>query len=432
MSDNNDEKRGPLAELMDLAEGITQDQKAGDNYSLAGDRNWKVLETIDDEDFGGSGMYGCLIDKGDGTCAIVFRGTVLDEDPLEKIEDGIQDIFGADLGLVNNGETDQQIMARLFTEEMYKKYGGRFKEFTFVGHSLGGNLAEHALITAPPELQAKSSAVSLDGPGFSARYIAEHAAEIEAVKGKLDRYQWSFVGACLNTLPGERYENLKIDGRDYFDENDAESLEKFISNNSPLCGDIPGFFGRQIDKHADYNAIREGRYIQSEMKEKDISLVSRVFDALQSNGLDLGFTSILPGTVLTNMALDAVKEEYMRARYQNNTKRESAEINDESPEASSGSAKGPVQFSVDPQKIGSCAAKLDDTATGIERINDDLLAVRREISPFITLNRMNLRVISKRLEKEEKKCKLMSAGLKDITVIYDREENKCVEYAGNA
>ncbi len=431
MSDNNDEKRGPLAELMDLAEGVTQDQKAGDNYSLAGDRNWKVLETIDDEDFGGSGMYGCLIDKGDGTCAIVFRGTVLDEDPLEKIEDGIQDIFGADLGLVNNGETDQQIMARLFTEEMYKKYGGRFKEFTFVGHSLGGNLAEHALITAPPELQAKSSAVSLDGPGFSARYIAEHAAEIEAVKGKLDRYQWSFVGACLNTLPGERYENLRIEGYDFTVENDE--VDKFISYESQDDRDaLLNYMGGQFKKHAAYDAIREGKYVRCNMKEEDIAFVSRVFDGLKTILPDLSISSILPGTVLTNMALDAVKEEYMRARYKNNTKRESAEINEESTKTSSGAAKGPIQFSVDPQKIGSCAAKLDDTATGIERINDDLLAVRREMSPFITLNRMNLRVISNRLEKAKKKCKLMSAGLKDITVIYDREENKCVEYAGNA
>ena len=207
MSENNNEKRGPLAEMMDLAEGVTKDQTAGEKYTIAGDRNWKVLETIDDERPGGSGLYGCLIDKGDGTCAIVFRGTV-----VESGDDALQDVFGADLGLLDTGETYQQAMTRLFTSKMYEKYKDRFEEFTFVGHSLGGNLSEHAVITAPPELQAKSRAVSLDGPGFSAEYIAKHAEGIEAMKGKLDRYQWSFVGACLNVLPGERYENLELEG----------------------------------------------------------------------------------------------------------------------------------------------------------------------------------------------------------------------------
>ena len=157
------------------------------------------------------------------------------------------------------------------------------------------------------------------------------------------------------------------------------------------------------------------------MKEKDIAILSRSFDALSYVFL------MSPAKDLMNKILNENIENLYQA-----AKRESAEIDEPNAGSSHVSAKGPVHFTVNPQKIGNCVVGLDNTASEIERINDDLIAVRQTLFQYRIISGSNLRMISSILARQGKKCKIMSAGLKDIAEIYEREEKICVEYAVNA
>jgi len=116
------------------------------------------------------------------------------------------------LGLLNSTLTPQQAVAERYVRKLYEKYGDEYTHFGMTGHSLGGNLAEHATITAPDYMRKKiDRCVNLDGPGFSEQYLLAHASDIQKSKGKIDHYQWSFVGTLLNTVPGTNYRTVEAD-----------------------------------------------------------------------------------------------------------------------------------------------------------------------------------------------------------------------------
>lgn len=148
-----------------------------------------------------TGMYACMIETGEDEAMVAFRGSESD-----SWDQGIKDWVIADLGLLNSVLTTQQISAEIYTQYIYEKYGERYKSFGFTGHSLGGNLAEHAVITASDEMKKKiSRCVNMDGPGYSVAYVAAHAGDIKASKGLIEHYQWSWVGTLLTPLPGTDY-----------------------------------------------------------------------------------------------------------------------------------------------------------------------------------------------------------------------------------
>ena len=158
--------------------------------------NWKVVDYCDKND--STGFYGCMIDDGKGNALLGYRGSE-SYDLVQKIKDWKD----ADLGLLNNELTRQQKDASDFTRKMYDKYGDRYDSYSFSGHSLGGNLAEHSSITAPEGMKGKiDHAISYDGPGFSEEYIKAHKKDIENAKDYIDQYQWSLVGALLFPIDG--------------------------------------------------------------------------------------------------------------------------------------------------------------------------------------------------------------------------------------
>lgn len=63
-----------------------------------------------------------------------------------------QDWINADIALFNNILTEQQKAAQNFVKDMNKKYGDNYTTFDFSGHSLGGNLSQHAGITVPANM----------------------------------------------------------------------------------------------------------------------------------------------------------------------------------------------------------------------------------------------------------------------------------------
>lgn len=157
-----------------------------------------IIRSVDNDN-SATGFYGCLIDTRDGEAIVGFRGSE-SFDTQQVVNDWVM----ADVGLLNNVETLQQQRAREYTQAVYKRFGDQYANYSFSGHSLGGNLAEHATITAPDGMPIHRC-TNYDGPGYSEEYIGAHRADIARRAQYVDHYQYSSVGALLHRLPGTNY-----------------------------------------------------------------------------------------------------------------------------------------------------------------------------------------------------------------------------------
>ncbi|MGY3715149.1 Mbeg1-like protein [Sutcliffiella cohnii] len=164
--------------------------------------NWKIIDTYDRNNEGQSGFYGVVIDTGEGI-VVSFRGS---ESPtlLQNIH---QDWIKADLALIAGRLTDQQKDVESFLDQL--KEDGFFKKFdniTFAGHSLGGNLAEHATFYAAElgVIDKVSNTISYDGPGFSRGYLESHKEYIELATKNVNmlHVEQSFIGGLLERPDG--------------------------------------------------------------------------------------------------------------------------------------------------------------------------------------------------------------------------------------
>lgn len=179
-------------------------------YNIPDCGRWIVKDATDDNSQ--SGFYGCVIDTQDGDVVFAFRGSEgFDGKNISDTEQFQKDWINADLGLLNNVETEQQKMAEEFTRMMYGKYGDYYDNINFSGHSLGGNLAEHAALTAPREMPV-GRCTNWDGPGFSDEYIVAHGADIARNSQYVDHYQYSPVGVLLTPIPGSNYQTIDAEG----------------------------------------------------------------------------------------------------------------------------------------------------------------------------------------------------------------------------
>lgn len=195
-------------------------QEQIEKYDMQDCNRWIIKEVANDN--AQSGFYGCLIDTRDGEAVLGFRGS-------ESFDDAqvLHDWVEADVGLLNNTATGQQKLAEEFTRYVNDQYGNYYNQYNFTGHSLGGNLAEHATITAPDGMPIHRC-VNLDGPGYSNEYIIAHGSDI-AQNGKyIDHYQYSVTGTLLLPLPGTHYQTIKA-------HNDEESdgvAEYFVRHHT--------------------------------------------------------------------------------------------------------------------------------------------------------------------------------------------------------
>lgn len=197
--------------------------------------NWVIRSVRNDQH--GSGMYACLLDMGNEQAMIAFRGS--ESDTLENV---VKDWVVSDFGLLNSVLTPQQMAAEKYVRDIYRQYGDEFTSFDLTGHSLGGNLAEHATITAPDGMREKiGRCVNMDGPGYSNLYMEVHAEDIEKSKHIIDHYQWSWCGSLLNPIPGSNYQtvyaNEPEDGgviKKYFWKHDTKNVTTFDKNGNML------------------------------------------------------------------------------------------------------------------------------------------------------------------------------------------------------
>lgn len=190
-----------------------------------------------------SGMYACMIDTGDREALIAFRGS--ESDTLENL---VKDWGLSDLGLLNSILTPQQETAEEYMREIYRKYGRQYDSFGVTGHSLGGNLAEHATITAPDSMREKiSQCVNLDGPGYSANYIIAHKNDIDKSEGLIKHYQWSAISTLLTPVPGTQVETIAADTPDkgflplsLISRHDTYNVTQFDKNGNVFPGEKDG------------------------------------------------------------------------------------------------------------------------------------------------------------------------------------------------
>lgn len=169
--------------------------------------DWKLMDVGNNQAI--TGMYACMLDTGDREALVAFRGSEKPFDENGFTEHAVKDWALSDFGLLNSTATPQQIAAQRYTEYLYQKYGDKYDSFGMTGHSLGGNLAESATVTASNGMKAKiKQCLSLDGPGFSEEYILAHRQQIQDCKGKLTHLQWSAIGTCLTPLPGSDYRTV--------------------------------------------------------------------------------------------------------------------------------------------------------------------------------------------------------------------------------
>uniref|UniRef100_UPI003FED4D91 Mbeg1-like protein n=1 Tax=Candidatus Ventrimonas sp. TaxID=3048889 RepID=UPI003FED4D91 len=165
-----------------LYEEIVEEHSPYGNWKVAAVKNHN-MET---------GFYGVLLDT-DGVHGLIsFRGS--ESTDMNQV---VKDWMSADAGLLMAKDTLQQEEAAAFMEEINERFS--YEWYGVTGHSLGGNLACHAVIAAPDGMRGKlQQAVSFDGPGYSMEYMERNGEFIQKVTIPVVHYQWSLVGALLN------------------------------------------------------------------------------------------------------------------------------------------------------------------------------------------------------------------------------------------
>lgn len=138
-----------------------------------------------------SGLYAYTVKAG-GNNIVVFRGS---ENPVKNIND-----WQSDVDLINSSQTPQQKDAGEYIL-LLAKNAEISSSFYITGHSLGGNLAMYAAITAPDSIKKRlQKCDSFNGPGFDLRFIIQNSSNIEKVKNRIFAFQNEndFISSILN------------------------------------------------------------------------------------------------------------------------------------------------------------------------------------------------------------------------------------------
>ena len=180
-----------------LSIGITDDDLKQWSLADAHDTNTK------------NGFYGCIIDTGGGNAVMAFRGS-----ESMNADNWLPDWIEGDAMLLTGDMTKQQKEVHNFLKKVSEDETLNQYHYTTVGHSLGGNLSEYAAIVSDQyHLDDQiDRCVSLDGPGFSQKFIDDHKEQIHKMGNKITHYRWSLVGSLLHDLPIDkaRYQYVEV------------------------------------------------------------------------------------------------------------------------------------------------------------------------------------------------------------------------------
>lgn len=346
--------------------------------------DWIVRDICNEQH--SSGMYACMIDTGDNEALIAFRGS--ESDTLENL---VKDWGFSDIGLLNNILTPQQATAEAYIKEIYNKYGQQYDNFGVTGHSLGGNLAEHATITAPDNMRDKiSQCVNLDGPGYSANYILAHASDIKKSEGLISHYQWSIIGTLLTPVPGTDVQTIAAETPDkgwylksLLYRHDTYNVTQFDKNGNVLSGkrdELASWLG-PMAKVIDYSIF---------------ALFNNPINALLHDGLD--------------KLQDDIRNLWdMWNEYRSSGRR--------------------VEFEINPHTVNGGISRLETLAAEMERIAAEVERVEKSLS-FESLSsgyiKMKLWSISNSVENNVNKLERCCEKGRDCVQIYHISEKNIV------
>ncbi|MBQ4528372.1 MAG: DUF2974 domain-containing protein [Clostridia bacterium] len=366
--------------------------------------NWKILEPVNNNSLFGSGFCACTIDTGDGNAIIGYRGS-----ESSTLEIGLDDWVFTDVGFLNSKEQRQQTEAAEYMQMIYEKYGDDYNSFSATGHSLGGNLAEHATLMSSDEMAAKlDRVVSFDGPGYSDEYIATHAEQIERRASLIDHFQYSFVGVMLNPIPGTNYRTIAA-------HDDQTSFFK-----DPLRYFMRGFW-----RHGTWNIEfdKEG-YVQ-DGEPDDLAIFFRGF----SNAAD-DLTSGPWYMAVPQLAsiLLGINEEVSPEEFWNTVKKYQSEY-------LAPFGKIPCNFKISTPKLdstsdtaGSVARNLPSEAAEVKNIKSEVSLLLKAASLFTVSYKLGKSASN--LEKLAKKAqKVMEVG-KEASSSYSNTERELTSNAG--
>ncbi len=214
-------------------------------------RNWKIVDVEDGNDK--NGFYALTIETDADSAIVGFRGS--------ESTDFVNDWLLADFGLLDSVLTSQQASATAYMKYISENFN--YADYVTSGHSLGGNLSTHAVLTAPDGMNVVK-AYSFDGPGNSDEYLDFYSDEIEKNGGKVIHYHWSVVGGLLNMLPNEAYVNVKTNS-EYYPEDLLNDIFKEIlgisTNNMLDLSDIDNI-SDLIDLLINYVQIHDTGFLE--------------------------------------------------------------------------------------------------------------------------------------------------------------------------
>lgn len=149
--------------------------------SAAPYRDWLITDILDDNAPDQTGFYSCTYLGPMGERIVAFRGSEL----LGNRR--YQNDYRADLALAYTTVTPQQVMV----DKYWRKFGESGSgSLAVTGHSLGGNLAVHGALCAPPAIRRRiASCHAYNAPGFCREYIREHREDIGALGERIALYQ---------------------------------------------------------------------------------------------------------------------------------------------------------------------------------------------------------------------------------------------------
>lgn len=157
-----------------------------------------------------SGLYGFTVHIDDHTSAVVFRGS---ENPKDHLND-----WHASLDISNNLLIDQHREALAYIDERADLFGQPGHTLYFVGHSLGGHVAQICTFLSPEPVRANiRQCVTFNSPGFSLAFLEKYAETVAAEKRKILNYQNEndFVSSLLTSpvtpvILRSRYDQLNF------------------------------------------------------------------------------------------------------------------------------------------------------------------------------------------------------------------------------
>jgi len=143
-------------------------------------RDWKITNVESDNQKEGSGFVAYTFEPEKGQAVVAFRGSEPLEDPFYRND------WDNNLTSIYALETRQQLKAKEYME----KYAEQYDQLTLTGHSLGGNLALYATITADSHIKEKIVTTdTFNAPGFNKEFLTSHKEELAKVTSKIREFQ---------------------------------------------------------------------------------------------------------------------------------------------------------------------------------------------------------------------------------------------------